>query len=93
MEIAGSPCSRKCSVLHGGKAGKWYTRGIVLLWEKRSVGNIFQSFTLMVVCVWSSRPKGEEMLRNKTLVRIIILGKKLFTPLRNTFLKVQHLLC
>lgn len=93
VEIAGSPCSGKCSVLHGGKAGKWHTRGIVLLWEKRHVGNIFQSFTLMAVCVWSSRPKGEEMLRNKTLVRIIILGKKLFTPLRNTFLKVQHLLC
>lgn len=30
MEIGGSPNPRKCSVLHGGKAGKWYNRGNIL---------------------------------------------------------------
>lgn len=85
MEI-GSPKSRKCSVLHGGKAGKCYTRGIILFWENKSVGNVFQSFTFIILFVWSSRPKEAKMAWETK-------WQEIFSPLRNKFFKIQHSLC
>lgn len=56
MKIGGSPNPRKCSVLHGGKAGKWYNRAI---FSSRKMGMLetcsralHSSFCLFGVLEW-----------------------------------------